>query len=63
VPDCKSTIAVTDSDTASTVVAGAVGVLALALADASLAIVVDRFLHARGALRRALGPCSAPAHS
>ena len=55
-PDCKSTIAVTDSDTASTVVGLIVGVLALALVVAILLIVVIRYVRARGALRRALGP-------
>ena len=55
-PDCKSMIAVTDSDTASTVVGVTVGVLALALVGAIFVIVVIRYLHARGALRRALGP-------
>ena len=55
-PDCKSMIAVTDSDTASTVVGVTVGVLALALVAAIFVIVVIRYLHARGALRRALGP-------
>jgi hypothetical protein len=55
-PDCKSVIAVTDSDTASTVVGLTVGVLALALVAAIFVIVVIRYLHARGALRRALGP-------
>ena len=55
-PDCKSMIAVTDSDTASTVVGLTVGVLALALVAAIFVIVVIRYLHARGALRRALGP-------
>ena len=55
-PECESMIAVTDSDTAATVVGGIVGVLALALVAAILVISVIRFLRARGALRRALGP-------
>ena len=55
-PDCKSMIAVTDSDTASTVVGLTVGVLALALVAAILLIAVIRYVRARGALRRALGP-------
>ena len=55
-PTCESTIAVTSSDTARTVVGGVVSVLALALVVGVLAIVVTRFLRARGALRRALGP-------
>src|ERR671910_1937521 len=55
-PDCMSTIAVTSSDTARTVVTGVVGVLALAAVVGVLTIVVTRFLRAKGALRRALGP-------
>ena len=55
-PDCKSTIAVTTSATVDTIVRGLVGALALALVATVLAIVVTRFLRARGALRRALGP-------
>jgi PAS domain S-box-containing protein len=55
-PDCTSTIAVTNSDTAHTIVRGGVSVLALALVVVVLAIVVTRFIRARGALRRALGP-------
>jgi PAS domain S-box-containing protein len=54
--ECKSMIAVTNSDTASTVVRVAVSVLALALVAAILLIVVIRYMRARGALRRALGP-------
>ena len=54
--ECSSTIAVTDSDTASTVAGAIVGLLGLALVVAVLVIVVARFLRARGALRRALGP-------
>ena len=53
---CTSTIAVTSSDTAHTLVRGIVSVLALALVVVVLAIVVTRYLRARGALRRALGP-------
>ena len=53
---CASTIAVTSSDTAHTLVRGIVSVLALALVVVVLAIVVSRYLRARGALRRALGP-------
>ena len=53
---CASTIAVTSSDTAHTLVRGIVSVLALALVVVVLAIVVTRYLRARGALRRALGP-------
>ncbi len=53
---CASTIAVTSSDTAHTLVRGIVSVLALALVVAVFAIVVTRYLRARGALRRALGP-------
>jgi len=53
---CTSTIAVTSSDTAHTVVRSVVSVAALALLIAVIAIVVARFLRARGALRRALGP-------
>ncbi len=55
-PDCTSTIAVTDSDTASTIVSTTVSLLALALVVAILLIVVIRYVRARGALRRALGP-------
>ena len=55
-PECMSTIAVTSSDTARTVVTGIVGVLALALVVGVLTIVVTRFLRAKGAVRRALGP-------
>ena len=54
--DCTSTIAVTSSDTAHTLVRGIVSVLALALVIVVLTIVVVRFVRARGALRRALGP-------
>jgi PAS domain S-box-containing protein len=54
--ECVSTIAVTNSDTASTIVGAIIGVLALALVVAVLVIVVTRFLRSRGALRRALGP-------
>ncbi|MGZ8708502.1 MAG: PAS domain-containing protein, partial [Gaiellaceae bacterium] len=54
--DCESVIAVTDSDTASTVVRALVSVLALALVGTLLVIVVLRYMRARGALRRALGP-------
>ncbi len=53
---CASTIAVTSSDTAHTLVRGLVSVLALALVVAVFAIVISRYLRARGALRRALGP-------
>ena len=62
-PDCKSMIAVTDSDTASTVVGLTVGVLALALVGAIFVIVVIRYLHARGAFGARSAPCSAQAHS
>jgi PAS domain S-box-containing protein len=55
-PGCTSTIAVTSSETAHDAVAGVVGVLALALLAGVLAIVVARFLRAKGPLRRALGP-------
>jgi PAS domain S-box-containing protein len=55
-PECKSTIAVTTSDTVDTIVGGLVGVLALALVAAVLVIVVTRFFRAHGAVRRALGP-------
>ncbi|HEY8103872.1 MAG TPA: PAS domain S-box protein [Gaiellaceae bacterium] len=55
-PDCESTIAVTDSDTAATIVSAISTVLALALVGAILVTVVTRFMRARGALRRALGP-------
>ena len=55
-PECKSTIAVTDSDTAYSLVSGVVFGLAFALVVAILVIVVTRFVRARGALRRALGP-------
>ena len=51
-----STIAVTSSDTAHTLVRGIVSVLALALVVAVFAIVITRYLRSRGALRRALGP-------
>ena len=54
--ECTSTIAVTNSDTAATVVGAIFAVLALALVIAVMAIAVLRFLRARGALRRALGP-------
>ncbi len=53
---CRSTIAVTDSDAAFTVVRGLVTTIALAIVVALLVILVTRFLRARGALRRALGP-------
>jgi PAS domain S-box-containing protein len=55
-PECTSTIAVTNSDTASNVAGAIVGLSALVLVVAVLVIVVTRFLRARGALRRALGP-------
>ncbi|HWL33590.1 MAG TPA: PAS domain S-box protein [Gaiellaceae bacterium] len=55
-PSCESTIAVTSSDTAHSIASGVVSVFALALVVAVLAIVVTRFLRAKGALRRALGP-------
>ncbi len=55
-PGCESTIAVANSDTAHDVVTGLVSVLALGLLLVVLAIVVTRFLRAKGALRRALGP-------
>jgi PAS domain S-box-containing protein len=55
-PDCTSTIAITTSETARNVVDAVVSALALALLVGVLAIVVNRFLRARGALRRALGP-------
>ncbi len=55
-PECQSTIAVTSSDTAYTIVRGVVSALALVLVVVVLAIVVTRFLRAHGALRRALGP-------
>ena len=55
-PGCTSTIAVTSSRTARDVVMVVVGVLALALIAAVLAIVVGRFLRSGGAHRRALGP-------
>lgn len=55
-PECGSTIAVTDSDTAATVVGAIFTVLALAFVAAILVIMVLRFLRARGALRLALGP-------
>ena len=54
--ECQSTIAVTSSDTARSVVQIFVSLLALALVVGVLAIVVTRFLRAHGALRRALGP-------
>ena len=55
-PSCESTIAVANSDTAHTIAIGIVSVFALGLVLAVLAIVVTRFLRAKGALRRALGP-------
>jgi PAS domain S-box-containing protein len=55
-PTCTSTIAVTTSDTAHTIVRSVVSLLALALLVAVMAIVIARFVRARGALRRALGP-------
>jgi PAS domain S-box-containing protein len=54
--DCASMISVTSSGTARDAVTGVVGVLALALLVGVLAIVVGRFLRAKGPLRRALGP-------
>jgi len=53
---CKSEIAVTSSETARDIVTAVVGALALVLLLGVLAIVVARFLRARGPLRRALGP-------
>ena len=53
---CTSTIAVTSSDTAHTLVRSVVSLLAFALLIAVIAIVVTRFVRSRGALRRALGP-------
>jgi PAS domain S-box-containing protein len=53
---CTSEIAVTSSETARDLVTAVVGVFALALLVGVLAIVAARFLRARGALRRALGP-------
>ena len=53
---CTSMISVTSSETARDAVTGVVGVLALALLIGVLAIVVARFLRAKGPLRRALGP-------
>ena len=55
-PECRSTIAVTTSDTVDSIVGGVAAVLAFALVLTVLAIVVTRFLRAHGALRRALGP-------
>jgi PAS domain S-box-containing protein len=55
-PTCTSTIAVTSSDTAHTLVRSVVSLLALAVLIAVIAIVITRFVRARGALRRALGP-------
>ncbi len=53
---CTSTIAVTSSETAHTLVRSVVSVVALALLIAVIAIVVTRFVRSRGALHRALGP-------
>ena len=55
-PDCTSTIAVADSETAHDLVTGVLSLLALGLVVVVLAIVVTRFVRAKGALRRALGP-------
>ncbi|MGZ8783171.1 MAG: PAS domain-containing sensor histidine kinase, partial [Gaiellaceae bacterium] len=55
-PECGSTILVTNSETAATAVNAIVGVLALALVLSMMVITVRRFVRARGALRRALGP-------
>jgi PAS domain S-box-containing protein len=53
---CRSTIALTDSDTAYDVVRAASSVLALALVAVVLVIVARRFLGSSGPLRRSLGP-------
>ena len=55
-PDCTSTIAVANSETAHDLLSGVLSVLALGLVLVVLAIVVTRFIRAKGALRRALGP-------
>jgi PAS domain S-box-containing protein len=53
---CTSTIAVSSNETARAIVNGVFGVLALGLLGVVLTTVATRFLRAKGALRRALGP-------
>ena len=55
-PSCESTIAVANSDTARSIATAVISVFAVGLVLAVLAIVVTRFVRAKGALRRALGP-------
>ena len=55
-PSCTSTIAVADNGTVDAIARVVVGVFALALVITVLAIVVTRFVRAKGAVRRALGP-------
>ena len=55
-PDCTSTIAVANSEKAHDLLSGVLSVVALGLVLVVLAIVVTRFIRAKGALRRALGP-------
>ena len=62
-PDCESMIAVTDSDTASTIVQSTVSLLALALVAAIFVIVVVRYVRSSRSASPRLGPCSAPARS
>jgi PAS domain S-box-containing protein len=53
---CRSTVAIGTYERAYDVIDAVTSVLALALLATLLSIVVSRFLRARGALRRALGP-------
>ena len=62
-PSCESTIAITDSDAVHSIAGGVISVIALGLVLVVLGIVVTRFVRAKGALRRALGPCSEPERS